>query len=241
MNHDTTHVLIHSPLVGTLTWTLVAAEMRQRGLRVIMPAPVDVRDSRQPFWKQHAESVAHALAEIPTDVSVTLIGHSGAGPLLPVIRRSIPNPVHAYVFVDAGLPHDNATRLDLMKAEDADWAAEFQNYLEGGGRFPNWTSQDLSEILPDENLRNQLAADLRPRGMDFFTEPIPVFVEGWPDAPCIYIQFSEPYRMPAIQAQKAGWSTYQLEAGHFHMLVDPPAVTELILNAINKIVPTFHE
>ena len=238
--NNTIYILIHSPLVGTLTWTLVASEMRQRGMRVILPALLDVLDSRQPFWRQHAESVAQALTGIPTDVSVTLIGHSGAGPLLPVIRRSTPNPVHAYAFVDAGLPRDNATRLDLMKAEDADWAEEFQKYLEGGGRFPNWTSEDLSEILPDENLRNQLAADLRPRGLDFFTEPIPVF-EGWPDAPCIYIQFSPPYEKSAIQARKAGWSTYELEAGHFHMLVDPPAVTDLIVNAINNVVPTSHE
>jgi hypothetical protein len=240
MNNDITYVLIHSPLVGMLTWTLVAEEMRQRGLQVILPALLDVPDARQPFWKQHAESVAEALTAIPTDVSVTLIGHSGAGPLLPVIRRSIPNPVHAYVFVDAGLPRDNATRLDLMKAEDADWAAEFQNYLEGGGRFPNWNSEDLREILPDENLRNQLVAELHPRGLDFFSEPIPVF-ESWPDAPCAYISFSAPYQQARLEAQRMGWYTEELDAGHFHMLVDPPAVTDLILNAINKIVPTSHE
>jgi hypothetical protein len=160
--------------------------------------------------------------------------------LLPVIRSSIRNPIQAYVFVDAGLPRDNATRLDLMKAEDADWATEFQNYLEGGGRFPNWSREDLREILPDENLRNQLVADLHPRGLDFFSEPIPVF-EGWPDAPCIYICFSAPYEKALLRARKAGWTTYELDASHFHMLVDPPAVTELILNAINKIVPTSHE
>lgn len=238
--NKTIYVLIHSPLVGTLTWTLVAEEMRQRGLRVILPTLNDAPDSEDAFWKQHAESVSQVLAGIHKDVSVTLIGHSGAGPLLPVIRGSIPNPVQAYVFVDAGLPRDNATRLDLMKAEDADWATEFQNYLEGGGRFPNWSSDDLREILPDENLRNQLVADLHPRGLDFFSEPIPVF-DGWPDASCAYISFSAPYQQARLEAQRMGWYTEEVDRGHFHMLVDPPAVTELILDAINKIVPTSHE
>lgn len=236
MNKDTVYILIHSPLVGTLTWSLVADDMRQRGLKVIVPALVDIPDSAEPFWKQHAESISQALSDIPKESAVTLVAHSGAGPLLPVMRQSIPNPVHAYVFVDAGIPRDGATRLDLMKTEDPDWARQFQEELEQGERFPSWSSDDLCEIIPDENVRQQLVAELRPRGLDFFTEPIPVF-DGWPDAPCTYIQFSAPYEKPAAQARAAGWSTYKLEAGHFHMLVDEKAVTDLIVSAVNEISP----
>jgi hypothetical protein len=78
-----------------------------------------------------------------------------------------------------------------------------------------------------------MVAELRPRGLDFFTEPIPVF-DGWPDAPCVYIKFSPPYQYSASQARQAGWPVYELEAGHFHMLVDAVAVTDLIIEAINK-------
>lgn len=240
MNNNLVYVLVHSPLVGRLTWAVVAEEMHQRGLQVILPALADTPDSKDPFWKQHAESVSRALVETPKDSLVTLVAHSGAGPLLPVIRQAIPNPVHAYVFVDAGIPHDGATRLDLMKLEAADWAKEFQSYLEEGGRFPNWSNDDLREIVPDKNMRDQLVAELRPRGLEFFTEPIPVF-EGWPDAPCAYIQFSAAYDKPAQQAREAEWATYALEGGHFHMLVNASAVTELLLNAINKSIPTSHE
>jgi hypothetical protein len=233
MNEHAIYVLIHSPLVGVLTWTLVAKEMRQRGLDVRVPVLKDSPNSQEPYWKQHAESISQAFSNIPKDVSVTLVAHSGAGPLLPVMRESIPNPVHGYVFVDAGIPHKNATRLAMMKSEDSNWAQEFQSYLEGGGRFPNWSSEDLSEILPDEIMRQQLVAEIRPRALDFFTEPIPVF-DGWPDAPCVYILFSPPYKRAEAQAWQMGWLTYKLEAGHFHMLVDPNAVTDLIVNAVNE-------
>jgi hypothetical protein len=224
-------VLIHSPLVGPLTWGLVADEMRQRGLNVLVPTLEDSPESREPFWKQHAKSVVQALAHIPHESSLALIGHSGAGPLLPAIRQRFVNPVNAYIFADAGIPHNNLSRLDLMKSEDPEWAKDFQEELERGGRFPTWSFDDLQEIIPDESLREQMVAELRPRGLDFFTEPIPVF-EGWPDAPCIYVQFSAPYNGPADQARQAGWQVSKLEAGHFHMLVDPPAVTDMMINLV---------
>jgi hypothetical protein len=80
-----------------------------------------------------------------------------------------------------------------------------------------------------------MVAEIRPRALDFFTEPIPVF-DGWPDAPCVYILFSEPYKSAAVQARESGWPTYELKAGHFHMLVDANAVTDLILEAVNKLM-----
>jgi hypothetical protein len=234
MNKNHIYVLIHSPLVGPLTWKLVADELRQRNINVLVPILIDSPDSKEPFWKQHAESVSQALAEVPKDAPLTLVAHSGAGPVLPAIRESLANPVNAYVFVDAGIPHNDATRLDMMRSEESDWAKQFQEYLEGGGRFPNWSNDDLREILPDQGLREQMVAEINPRALGFFTEPIPVF-EGWPDAPCVYILFSEPYKRAEVQARQVGWSIYKLEAGHFHMLVDPNAVTDLIVESVNNI------
>jgi hypothetical protein len=176
----------------------------------------------------------HVLAHIPEGQPVTLVGHSGAGPLLPAIRQSLANPVHAYVFVDASVPQDGASRLDLMEAEDPDWAEQFQQELENGSRYPTWNFDDLSEVIPDETLRRKMLAEMRPRALPFFTEPIPVF-SGWPDAPCVYIRFSAPYQSVAARAKEYGWPVYELESGHFHMLVDEAAVTDLIVEAVNKL------
>jgi hypothetical protein len=209
--------------------------MRRRGLEVILPKLADSPASTDPLWKQHADSVARSFAGISHNLPVILVAHSGAGPLLPVIRQSIPNPIHAYVFVDAGLPKNGATRLDLMKSEDAEWARQFEADLERGGHFPDWSFEDLEEVIPDESLCRQMVAEIRPREASFFAEHIPVF-EGWPDAPCVYIKFSAPYEKPAAQAQEAGWPIHRMESGHFHMLVDAPAVATIIVNAANKLV-----
>ena len=144
------YVLIHSPLVGPLTWSLVAKEMRARGLKALVPTLEDSASSRDPFWEQHADSVARAVSSTRPDMPVILVAHSGAGPLLPVIRRSIQNPIRAYVFVDAGIPSNGATRLDLMRSEDPEWARNFASHLEQGGQFPDWSFDDLQEVIPDE-------------------------------------------------------------------------------------------
>jgi len=91
----------------------------------------------------------------------SFVAHSGAGPLLPAIRQSLANPVHAYVFVDAGIPRDGLSRLDLMKSEDPAWAEQFQEELARGERFPAWSFEDLQEVIPDEELRRQTVADKR--------------------------------------------------------------------------------
>lgn len=207
--------------------------MRRSGLQVLIPRLIDSPNSSEPFWKQHAESVRQAFARLSNDLPVTLVAHSGAGPLLPAISQSIPNPVLAYVFIDAGIPRDGASRLDLMQLEDPVWAAEFRQELERDVQFPTWSFEELEEILPDESLRRRLVAELRPRKLDFFTEPIPVFA-GWPDAPCVYIQFSSAYDRPAARARQAGWITEGIPAGHFHMLVDPGRVASKIIEAVTK-------
>lgn len=233
MDKNSTYVLVHSPLVGPLTWGLVRREMQQRGLMAVTPWLVDRPDSTQPYWQQHAESIARTLTHVPQNQGIVLVAHSGAGPLFPIIRQSLEHSIVAYVFVDAGIPRDGLSRLDLMRLQNPQWADQFHQALLRGERFPTWSEDDLREEIPDDTLRRKLVAEINPRSLAFFTEPIPVFA-GWPDAPCAFIKFSASYDWDFDQARRAGWLVRQMNAGHFHMLVDPPAVTDVIIGAVKK-------
>jgi len=226
---DSTFVLIHSPLVGPITWSLVADALRERAIEGVTPTLHDADGTGAPYWEQHAEAVARAVAHVPTDRPLVMVGHSGVGPLLPVIRRRLPHPVLAYVFVDAGLPLDGLSRLAAMGAEDPDFALELRRHLVAGGHFPDWTDEDLREAIPDDRLRRLMVTELHPRSLAFFEEPIPGFVAA-PDAPCGYLRFSAAYDEPADRARRAGWAYRAFDAGHFHMLVDPPAVTDALVD-----------
>lgn len=234
MNEESAYALIHSPLVGPLTWSLVAREMERRGVGAIAPSLVDDPNLERPFWQQHAGSIAESLARIPRNQSIVLVAHSGAGPLLPIIRQSAARPIRSYVFVDAGLPRNNLSRIDLMRLQDEQPAVQLHQILLQGGAYPTWNADDLREVIPDDILRRKMVSEVRPRSLAFFTEPIPVF-SGWPDAPCAYIKFSAPYAWDFSQAKQAGWLVHELPGGHFHMLVDPPAVTDMILDAVQEL------
>jgi alpha-beta hydrolase superfamily lysophospholipase len=222
---DALFVLVHSPLVGPATWAPVAGELAARGLAVTVPELRDVGETGGPYWQQHAASCATALVDVSPGLPLVLVGHSGAGLLLPAIARACGRPVTACVYVDSDLPLGDVSRLARMEQEAPDFAAELRAHLAAGHRFPEWTDADLRETIPDQRLRRAVLADLRPRFLAFFEEPIPGFA-GDPDAPCGYLQFSEVYAAPAARAHALGWPCVTVRGGHFHMLVDPAGVAD---------------
>ena len=235
MPENITYTLIHSPLVGPYTWQLVYQALIGQELKAIVPMLLDYPDSTVPYWQQHVESVARDLAQLPQRENLVLVAHSGAGPLLPAIRHRLTHSICAYMFVDAGIPRDGLSRIELMKLEDQEWAEQFHKTLLDGEQFPTWTEDDLREIIPDRQSRQKLVAEIRPRSLPFFTEPIPVY-DGWPDAPSIYIKLSEAYKWDSVQAKQMGWRVDELKAGHFHMLVEPLIVANLIVESVQNLL-----
>lgn len=221
-------VLIPSPLLGPYSLSLVAKELVDRGWETVIS--IDLRDplGREPAWRQTTGGVEASLRGVPSDRSVALVGHSNAGPLLPAVGSLLSQPIVAYLFVDARLPHGGMSRLDAIEAEDPDGAAQRRADLAASRRYPAWTDDDLLELIPDPERRRALLTELRPRGPDYWTEVLPT-VSRWPNAPCGYLQFSAPYQSAADRARRAGWPTRHLPAGHFHQLVDPSAVVDALI------------
>ncbi len=220
-------VLVHSPLVGPFTWSLVAQQLQAEGFDVLVPVLTDSGETPPPYWKQHAVCVQQALVSIPQERPLVLVGHSGAGSLLPVLAQAAGHPIKAYLFVDADLPHPGKTQLEEMPEE-------LRQLLVSGERFPNWKDENLREVLPDGRARQQMLAEVQPRTLDFFEEVLPD-VSGWSDAPGGYLLFTQGYRSYLEQAQRAGWPSRTLAAGHFHMLVDPVAVAATLFELMKQI------
>jgi hypothetical protein len=233
-----TLVLLHSPLVGVESWGALPAALRRGGVAVLA-ARVD-GDDRPPYAERYlaraADRVLEAVPEPPAPL--VLAGHSGAGPLLPAVGAALRaggRPAGGYLFCDAGLPRAGASRLDLLAEEDPAMAAGFRAELEAGGRFPTWTDADLEPLVPDPAARAALLASLRPRGLDFFTEPLPGGPPGWPDAPCGYLHLSGAYDAWLERAEALGWPTARLPAGHFHALVGPDGLAGAMLALLARL------
>lgn len=225
-----TVLLLHSPLLAAgPTWGDLPSRLAEP---VLVP---DVRaDDTAPYV---ASYVADVLAQVrpgwpATGAPVSAVAHSGAGPLLPALvaaLRSAGCPVAEVIFLDAGLPAaclpvPPATRLELLAAEDPATAHELQALLARGGRFPGWTAGQLAGVVPDPAA---LLAGIRPRGADFFAEPLPG--QPLPRAlPCGYVELSATYRPYADRAAELGWPVVRAELGHFGPLTAPETVADLL-------------
>src|SRR5918996_6260238 len=108
-------VLVHSPFLGPSSWSGVAEELRRDGRRVVVPSLVGALTSPSPLHLALAGAAAEAAAG-----RVTLVVHSGAGPLVPPMVDLMPSQVAAVVFVDATLPHPGRTWGDTVPPEMAD-------------------------------------------------------------------------------------------------------------------------
>ncbi|HEV3397664.1 MAG TPA: hypothetical protein VG693_00045 [Actinomycetes bacterium] len=231
-----TLVLLHSPLVGVESWGALPGALERGGVAAVA-VPVD-GDDRPPFAERYVDTaVARVLAAAPREGPLVLVGHRGAGPLLGAVGAGLAargEPAGGYLFCDAGLPEDGATRLDLLAAEDPEMAAAFRAELERGRRFPAWTDAELEPLVPDPAARAALVGSLRPRGLEFFTEPLPA-APGWPDAPCGFLRLSPAYDHWLAAAAARGWPTASLDAGHFHPLADPVAVADALLGLVARL------
>ena len=223
-------MLAHSPLTDASAWGALPAVLRDRGHEVVV---LDVTDDDGPPYA--ARYVARAALQVRDALGAgpaVLVGHSGAGYLLPLLgaaRRAARAPVPAYVFLDAGLPPARpSSRLDLLRAELGADAEPLVEHLAAGDRYPDWTDEDLRGDLPDEAVRAAVLSCARPRDEAFFTETLPV-APDWPDAPCGYLQLSASYDGAARLAGLRGWPVVggpDAPGGHFAALAAPDRVAD---------------
>jgi hypothetical protein len=232
-------VLAHSPLTGPAAWGSLPGVLRELGHGAVVLDVAD--DDTPPYGVRYVAAAAAQITAANPAGPLVLVAHSGAGYLLPQIgftQRAARRGVRGYVFLDAGIPAPRpSTRLDLLAVEDAAMADDLEVLLAAGGRFPPWTDDDLRELIPDDALRAEVAASLRPRGRDFFTEvlPFPTGDVEWPDAPCGLLQTSEAYAATARSARSRGWPVVERDGGHFASCVDPHGVARDLLALVEKL------
>ncbi len=220
----TSFVLVHSPLVGPTTWRPVADRLRQRGHEVVVPSLSGLGDDPQPSWPRLVDAVATAT---PDDA--VLVAHSNAGLLVPqLVHRRGPLAV---VFVDARLP-PRGGRCAMA-------SPEFREFLVGlavDDRLPPWTrwwASDTDALFPDSTTRAAFQEEEPQLPLSYFDQEVPV-PAGWDRVRLHYLQFSPAYDEDARDAVARGIPVTHLPAEHLHMLVDPDAVANALLQMVSS-------
>lgn len=209
----------------------MARRLGERGVAVGVPSLLEVTSTAE-----QAEVVADVAVATGAD-EVVLVGHSGAGPLLPaagaaVRRRGVGRA--AYVFADAALPHPGRSRLaSIHPAFQAQLSAMVADDV-----LPPWAdwfeAGALDALIPDAAVRERFLEELRPVPLAALREPMPE-VAGWPDAPCAYLRFSSVYEGEEAEAAAQGWAVASVEGNHLHMLVDPDGVAGALVALLDRL------
>jgi hypothetical protein len=222
-------VLVHSPLVGRSVWEPVAAELAGCGYELCLPDLAGAISAGPPYCLRQARAIAGAAG----GGSVTLVGYSGAGPLL-AAAGALTSQVLGYVFVDARLPTPGRSRLD---AGPADFAERLRSMAGADGRLPPWPQwwddEELVRLIPDQAARRDFVADCPRLPLAMFEEVQPP-APSWPDARCGYLRLSEAYDDQAALARDRGWPVTELDTHHLALLTEPGRVAAALLYLVSR-------
>ena len=193
----------------------------------MVPSLVGVAEAPAPQWRHIAETVRAATDHLLG--SIVLVGHSGAGLLLPVIADAVTVKVAALVFVDSFLA-PAAGRLALGPPAFID---DLRELASDGVLAPWWTwfgEDAMSELVPDERLRAALEAEMPRLPLSYFQASVPV-PDAWNRRSCAYLLLTaECYGQSAIEARSLGWPVLAIHGvRHLAIATDAVAVTDALL------------
>ncbi len=227
-----TLALVHSPLVGPATWQAVAEVLRDEGEPVVVPDLTRSVSAGPPVLPAVQQAAADAVDASKPVGSVVLVGHSGAGPLLPGIADRTVARVRALIYVDSLLPQAGVSWFDRAPHDLAD----HMRGLARDGLLPPWNewfeAGAVEESLPDPLVRRRFVAELPRLPLVYFDEAMPA--ASW-DGPSGYLLLSEGYEDDAAQARRRGWPVLERRSHHLSMLTESATAAAAIRELIDAL------
>lgn len=226
-----TTVLVHSPFLGPASLRPLADSLAALGHPAVLP---DLRPSvvAPPVHQMLLGAFTDVMGEAQLTAPIVLVGHSGAGPLLPAFADALEEAVSGLVFLDAGLPTPGRSWRETSPAE-------LYAHLRGlsrEGQLPRWQrwfdTDPLTELVADEALRAEIADEAPEVPIAFLKEPRPD-VE-W-TGPAGYVALSAPYAADADTADALGWPVHRLAANHLAPATDPDTVARAVLDVFGDL------
>ncbi|GAA2626312.1 hypothetical protein [Streptomyces axinellae] len=240
-------VLVHSPLTGDVTWGPVADVLRARGRAVSVPSLTQALGGRGPYYpkllataaeqtgppRPHVRPVASLAPVIPVvpAAPVVLVGHSGAGPLLPALRERLAagrRPVAGTVYADAQWPHPGQSWLQVVPE---DLRAQVVA-LARDGQLPPWdqwfSEEVLAEELPDPEVRAWFRAGVPRLPLAYLEERAPGADVDPDHSRSAYLRLSPTYEETAMRAEAIGHRVLRRTSHHLGLVTDPEGTADAI-------------
>ncbi|MEX0666651.1 MAG: hypothetical protein WD598_18020 [Acidimicrobiia bacterium] len=217
-------LLVHSPATGPAPWNWVAACLTDAGNEVVLPNLTPAAESGDPV-----RFAQMAAAAVSFDGSVVICGHSGAGPLLPLVAAQLARPPELVAFIDAGLPPCSGSFVP-----DQEFLVTLKGLAHHGVLPPwsQWWGDDVLEALVSDPERRSVVAARLPRVPLQFYEQRVLMPPDWCDLHCGYILSSDAYRNDAQRAAAHGWPVREHLGQHLDIVNEPERYAQLVTSLV---------
>jgi pimeloyl-ACP methyl ester carboxylesterase len=239
------YVLVHPAWFGGWCWWKVAPLLCAAGHRVLTPTLTGLGEREHLAGPEiglatHIDDVVNAV--VYEDLAdVVLVGNSSSGAVITGVRDRIPDRLRKVVYLDAFVPSDGQSILELIPSERREAMEAFVASEGGGWLLPRFAPAPWEEFVPGSwqvtdhaDLRRVLPR-LRPTPFRHFSEPLHltgrtersprrVFVRcgAWP-----HPGFD---RHAAHAESSPDWDLYEVPWSHLAYVTAPDDLTALLLD-----------
>ncbi len=197
----------------------------------LAPSLAEVSGGAAPYYPRLAATLANEI-DRRSDERVVLVGHSGAGTVLPAVAEATTATVIGTIFVDALLPHPGRSWFDTVPAAMGDQLRD----LARDGMLPPWNEWfppgTIEGLLPDPVMRTRFCEELPTLPLAYFDEPAAELSSPLPTH-SVYLQLSDAYSTEAHQAEREGWHVTFRKAHHLAMLTEPEEISATLEELIH--------
>lgn len=241
-----TIVIIHCAWWGAYLWQRVRRELQGAGHEVLTPTLTGLSE------RAHLRGLGGAEVDLALHIQdilavlewedlreVRLVGHSYSGMVATAVADRAPARVASVVYVDAFVPGDGQSMLDLLPpGARAGYEQQVQTLADGRQVLPPRVFDHFGRrgagALSEDEIRRALARFL-PQPWATWTQAVRLTGAG-AAPPRGYIHCTDkpgpdPFAGFAAAAGARGERVQELDTGHFPMLTTPHELAELLVAA----------
>ena len=218
--------------LGGWVWRKVRPLLRDAGHEVHTPTLTGLGErthllSPEISLETHIDDVGNVL-EYEDLRRVVLVGHSYAGMVIAGVADRSPERLACLVFLDAVVPRDGESELDLLPRQVSQWLTQRAREHGEGWYIPPPPAASLTREYDEADAR-WLAERLTAHPLRPCAEPVRLHRE--PALPRTFISCTRGgFESLAERARGVpGWRFHELDAGHNAMVTAPEALARLLL------------